>query len=129
MHANKYGGITFTSKKELSEYFTKMIEPDFNNRIEEEVKKYNATLEESILKGIKEAKEHEMKRAITLLFPVMTTSLYEALHLNEEKQKKVIQRLAEIMQECTEENIFEWDEYREFCEKKGKRYFEMEVQQ
>lgn len=114
----------FNNKKEFNEAVNKKFKPLLNAEIE----KYHKIYDEEIEKIRQNAEGNATKRAITLLLPVMSTSLYETLHIGEDKQEKVIQRLAEIMMECTNENIYEWPEYKEFCEKKGLKYFEMEVE-
>lgn len=63
------------------------------------------------------------ERAVTLLIPIISTSLHEVYGFGEERQKPCIQKVMEVFRECVSNNVFDWDEYREFCKQKGKKCF------
>lgn len=105
----KDGRLIFDNVKDLNIEINRRIKPLIDKEIE---KHSNAKVQE----------------IMTMLLPVLSTSLYEAYKFSEEKQELCILRVIKNMTECTEENIFEWDEYKEFCEKKGKKFFMMEVE-
>lgn len=76
---------------------------------------------------IRKVSDMAAQRAITLLIPILSTSLHETYGFGEEKQKKCIQNVLANLKMANNENIIEWEEYKVFCEKKGKKCF-VEIQ-
>lgn len=104
----------------------------FKNRAEfnaEVNKHFKPLIEKEVSSKVQQAKDEAVKQVMNLMLPVLTTSLFNAYGYEESEQEPCIKQFIKNMNECTEENIFEWDEYREFCEKKGKKYFEMEIEE
>lgn len=105
----------------------------FKNRAEfnaEVNRHFKPLIAAEVSKKVQQAKDEAVKQVMNLMLPVLTTSIFETYGFEDDKQELCIRQFIKNMNECTEENIFEWDEYREFCEKKGKRYFDiMEVEE
>lgn len=72
---------------------------------------------------IRKVSDIAAQRAVTLLIPILSTSLYESYGFGEQKQKICIQNVLANLKMVADENIIEWQEYKDFCEQKGKKCF------
>jgi len=117
----KNGNIIFKNYKEFNNFCRKKIKPEVEENLEKkiqaEINKYHQSLEK--------AKELQTQQLISLLIPIVSTSLFNAYKFGEERQEPCLQQVVKNLKECTDEDIFSWDEYKEFCEKKGKKYFDV----